>query len=58
MIEGWKIALVNMRVGDSVRVVIPYKLGYGASGSGAIPPYSTLVFDMKLVDIPYYEVRP
>ena len=58
LIEGWKIALVNMRVGDSVRVVIPYKLGYGASGSGAIPPYSTLVFDMKLVDIPYYEVRP
>jgi len=57
-IEGWKIALTSMRVGDSIRVVIPYKLGYGSTGSGTIPPYSTLVFDIKLVDVPYYEVRP
>lgn len=58
VIQGWTIALMNMRVGDSVRIVIPYKLGYGSSGSGSINPYSTLVFDVKLVDIPYYEVRP
>ncbi|MCM1076154.1 MAG: FKBP-type peptidyl-prolyl cis-trans isomerase [Bacteroides sp.] len=58
VIQGWTIALTNMRVGDSARVIIPYKLGYGVSGSGAIPPYSTLEFDIKLVDIPYYEVRP
>lgn len=59
VIQGWTIALMNMRVGDSARVIIPYNLGYGASGSGsAIPPYSTLVFDVKLVDIPFYEVRP
>lgn len=58
VIQGWTIALMNMRVGDSARIVIPYKLAYGSSGSGAISPYSTLVFDVKLVDIPYYEVRP
>lgn len=58
VIQGWTIALMNMRVGDSARIVIPYVLGYGASGSGSISPYSTLVFDVKLVDIPYYEVRP
>ena len=58
VIQGWTIALMNMRVGDSARIIIPYMLGYGASGSGSIPPYSTLVFDVKLVDIPYYEVRP
>ena len=58
VIQGWTIALMNMRVGDSARIVIPYVLGYGASGQGSIPPYSTLVFDVKLVDIPYYEVRP
>lgn len=49
---------MNMRVGDSARIVIPYNLGYGSSNSGVIKPYSTLVFDLKLVDIPYYEVRP
>lgn len=58
VISGWTIALQDMRVGDSARVVIPYSQGYGSSGSGSIPPYSTLVFDIKLVDIPYYEVRP
>lgn len=58
LIEGWTIALQEMRVGDSVQVVIPYSLGYGSKTTGVIKPYSTLVFDIKLVDIPYYEVRP
>lgn len=58
VIQGWSIALQNMRVGDSARVIIPYNLAYGSSGSGSIPPYSTLVFDIKLADIPYFEVRP
>lgn len=58
VIDGWTIALQDMRVGDSARVVIPYTLGYGAQSLSAIRPYSTLVFDIKLVDIPYYEVRP
>lgn len=56
IITGWTIALEDMRVGDSARVVIPQALGYGASQSGIIPPYSTLQFDIKLVDIPYYEI--
>ncbi len=38
VIQGWTIALLDMRVGDSARVVIPYNLGYGSSGSGVIPP--------------------
>lgn len=55
LIAGWQIALTDMRVGDSARVVIPYNLGYGINGSGSIPPYSTLVFDLKLVNIADYE---
>ncbi len=58
VVQGWTIALLNMRVGDSVEVVIPYGLGYGGTSTGLIKPYSTLIFNMKLVDIPYYEVRP
>ncbi|MDE6556411.1 MAG: FKBP-type peptidyl-prolyl cis-trans isomerase [Duncaniella sp.] len=59
VISGWTIALLNMHVGDSVEVVIPYVLGYGVNGSGvSIPPFSTLVFNIKLVDILDYEVRP
>jgi len=59
IISGWQIALQNMHVGDSVTVLIPYNVGYGASTSNEkIPPYSALVFDIKLVDIPYYQVKP
>ena len=42
-----------MKGGDSCRVIIPQTLGYGAQYmSSLILPYTTLVFDMKLVDIP------
>lgn len=57
VISGWTIALQNMRVGDSARVIVPYPLAYGSSTTSGLLPYSTLVFDIKLVDIPYYEVR-
>lgn len=58
VVEGWTIALMNMHVGDSCEVIIPYQQGYGSTGSQSIAPYSTLIFDMKLVGIPGYEVKP
>lgn len=57
VIPGWTIALEQMHVGDSVRVLIPYQQAYGTNGSGSIPPYSALQFDIKLVDIPMYEIK-
>ncbi len=56
VIEGWQIALNDMRVGDTCEVIIPYPQAYGSSGSGSILPYSTLRFNMKLVRIPGYEI--
>ncbi len=59
VITGWVVALLNMHVGDSATVIIPWNVGYGESGSGsAILPYSHLVFDMKLTDIYKYEAKP
>lgn len=58
VVEGWTIALMNMHIGDSCEVIIPYQQGYGATGSSSIKPYTTLIFDMKLVGIPGYEVKP
>lgn len=58
VIEGWQVALMSMHVGDTVQIIIPYALGYGSTGSGAIPPYSALQFNMRLKDIPFYETRP
>lgn len=59
VISGWTIAMEDMRVGDSAVVVIPYQQGYGTdTDRGAIPPYSNLVFNLKLDDIYTYEVNP
>lgn len=59
LINGWSLALMQMHVGDSARIVIPYSQGYGTSGNGTlVPPYSNLLYDIKLVDIPGYEIRP
>lgn len=58
LIPGWNIAMEQMRVGDRVELIIPYESGYGSAASGAVPPYSTLRFEIDLRDIVYYEVRP
>jgi FKBP-type peptidyl-prolyl cis-trans isomerase FklB len=52
VIAGWTEALQLMNKGAKWRLTIPYQLAYGAQGSpGGIPPYSTLVFDVELLDI-------
>ena len=57
-IEGWLIALTRMHVGDSCTVIIPYPQGYGSSKmSDVLVPYSTLIFDVKLVDIYKYKTN-
>ena len=50
-ILGWTVALQHMHVGDKWEVWIPQELGYGKTGQGEIPAYSTLIFEMELVEI-------
>jgi len=51
VIEGWERGLGGMRVGGERRLVIPPDLAYGATGRNQIPPYASLVFDIRLVSI-------
>lgn len=55
VITGWGIAFANMHVGDTAEIIIPYQQAYGTSVTSAIPPYSNLRFNVRLVDIPAYE---
>ena len=51
VIEGWQLALQEMRVGDRWIIYIPYNLGYGNRASGPIPAFSTLIFEVELLGI-------
>lgn len=52
VIPGWTEALQLMPVGSKWRLYVPYNLAYGERGAGAaIGPFSTLIFDVELLDI-------
>ncbi|MFN0076519.1 MAG: FKBP-type peptidyl-prolyl cis-trans isomerase [Prosthecobacter sp.] len=52
VIRGWTEGVQLMKVGDKFRFVIPHHLAYGGSSPSAkIPPFSTLVFQIELLDI-------
>ena len=52
VIAGWTEALQLMPAGSKWRLYIPHELAYGERGAGAsIAPFSTLVFDVELLEI-------
>ena len=51
LITGWITAMREMPAGSRWEVVIPYNLGYGSRPSGPIKAFSTLIFDITLLDI-------
>jgi len=51
VIRGWTEALQLMSVGSKWKLYIPQELGYGAADQSNIPPYSTLIFEVELVEI-------
>jgi FKBP-type peptidyl-prolyl cis-trans isomerase len=51
VIRGWDEGLVGMRVGGQRRLVIAPNFAYGDRGVGTVPPNSTLVFDVQLLEV-------
>jgi FKBP-type peptidyl-prolyl cis-trans isomerase FklB len=49
-VDGFTTILQHMHRGDRWRVYIPYQLGYNTTKKDNIPVYSTLIFDIALID--------
>lgn len=51
VIKGWQEALKAMPAGSEWEIYIPQELAYGANQQGNIPPFSTLIFKVELVEV-------
>ncbi len=51
VIAGWDQGLLGMKVGGIRRLVVPPSLGYGNARRGPIPPNTSLVFEVELIEV-------
>ena len=51
VIPGWDFGLLGMKVGGKRKLTISPLLAYGDRQAGSIPPNSTLVFEVELLEI-------
>lgn len=51
VIRGFDQGVLKMRIGGKRRIFIPPDLGYGPQQQGPIPPNSSLIFEVEILDI-------
>jgi FKBP-type peptidyl-prolyl cis-trans isomerase len=51
VIPGWTEGLQKINTGGKLKLYVPPHLAYGDDGKGGIPPSSTLIFEVELLEI-------
>lgn len=51
VIRGWDEGVSYMKEGGKAQLIIPSHLGYGRYDQEKIPAYSTLIFDIELLEV-------
>ena len=51
VIDGWDQGMLGSQEGEIRKLTIASDLGYGETGQGSIPPNSTLVFEVEVLEI-------
>jgi peptidylprolyl isomerase len=51
VIQGWEQGILGMKKGESRLLAIPPALGYAGNAVGSIPPNSTLIFEVEMLNI-------
>jgi peptidylprolyl isomerase len=51
VLPGWEEGVSSMQVGGVRQLVLPPELGFGADGGGMLPPDTTLIMEVSLLDV-------
>jgi FKBP-type peptidyl-prolyl cis-trans isomerase len=53
IIKGLNIVIGSLKKGETTKIIVPSRLAFGELGSsnGSIPPYTPLVYNIKIIDI-------
>lgn len=51
VIKGWDEGISYMKEGGKATLIIPSSLAYGAYGNNTIPGYTSLIFEVELLDV-------
>jgi peptidylprolyl isomerase len=52
VIAGWELTLRTMKVGDRVKLTVPWQFAFGVAGRQGVPPRTDVAFDLERVPLP------